>query len=304
MSPKIYATSVWITNKKVQTDCIRQHLACNNELVTYFGHIYDIAYHLFYNDFFLKEIKFNYLGHESQNKKGIGLIRLDYVHVENQFLNLNSIHVHINFITANENFTFDEENNPLLDNICGFLKETKSSHHNSKTPFSSLYVIKKLFIEQYSTRKYTYPISKYLYTSICNLEPKQLTKWKDLSRSIWGTLYLHNKGVTNEGAYKKLKNPNWKSTDFFINYFQPGALVSISKPFPNENRIYQRNLAWFSGQQICNTDKPIFKLPERDGWKGEDYDLLPDYPPLKYLGLMPLELSGYVEENLRYIYMM
>lgn len=301
MASKIYASLLLITKREIQVDVIKKHLRCSSELVSYFHNLYNVAYSFFYNNFFYNKIENHYMGYEYQYKEGIGSIRLDYVLVTNKFLNLNSIHIHFNFITANKKSTIDDTNNILLKNICTFLKETRSED-NPEHPFDSLFAIKKELYGQSSSRKYTYPLSKYLYTSLCGLEPSQVVKWKDLAKSIWAPLYLHYEGVKKESAFKKLSEDCWASTDFFVNFFQPGALVSISNPFPTTNCLYHRNHSWFSGQQICKTAPPEFKFPKRNGWKGEDYDLLPEYPPLKYLGLLPLELSGYVEENLRYLY--
>ena len=120
MNPKIYSTAVWVTNRKIEISSIKKHLTCTDELKSYFKNIYKIAYKLYYNKFFTKKVEHSYLGFEKARHSIVGDIRLDYVYIKNKFLDLESIHVHINFLTINKDFTFNGSSNHKLDELVRF----------------------------------------------------------------------------------------------------------------------------------------------------------------------------------------
>jgi hypothetical protein len=117
MNPKIYSTAVWVTNRKIEISSIKKHLTCTDELKSYFKNIYKIAYKLYYNKFFTKKVEHSYLGFVKARHSIVGDIRLDYVYIKNKFLDLESIHVHINFLTINKDFTFNGSSNHKLDEL-------------------------------------------------------------------------------------------------------------------------------------------------------------------------------------------
>ena len=76
----------------------------------------------------------------------------------------------------------------------------------------------------------------------------------------------------------------------------------MSTRFPAKDKIYDYYKKWFIPN--INKENCCIEIEERPKEKNFDntYDMLPEYPPLRYLGLLSLEFAGFVEETLRYLY--
>ena len=308
MMPNIYSSLILVTKKNFSKKDIKEIsnlLDSSPKLHKSFSKIYKASYKLFYNNFFEKGLEVQYLGWENEKPNDIGSTRLDVVYVKNKYLDLSSFHIHFNFIEANEYFVCEDKNSDSLKNIVEFLEKIRLFKVKNY-PFKSLSAIANKLSDE-KKREFTYSISRYLYTSICQLEKdKTIAKWKnDLLTCLWSLLYLQSEGIHKESASKKLVEDSWSSGNFFMNFHQPGALVSISQSFKNETTT---NTQWISDIQKCDTppnNQPVLlELPidEEEIIWADEYDKLPEYPPLRYLGLVSLEFSGYVEETLRHTY--
>ncbi|WP_297519010.1 hypothetical protein [Thermococcus sp.] len=271
-----------------------------------FEKVYNIAYKFFYNNFYFNKLKIEYLGHDVEDslKQLGGNVRLDYVLVKNYYHNVYSLHVH--FIFENQGFKWDDKNDPFLENISKIFGKIYDTYQSKpeEIPFESLKKLMIMFQEEkiFKYRESTYPVSFYTYISVCNLNKEQVDKWENNSVSIYRLLYLHPRGI-NENEAKNYLSRNTSSTaSFYRNFFQPGVVVSISTRYPEE--IYHERCKAFlpTIDDKGELSREEFYINNNCEHEYRKYDLIPEYPPLRYLGLLSLEFSGFIEENLRYMY--
>ena len=249
--------------------------------------LYDIAYKFYYNDQFREKLRINYLGSIQFVSYQV---KADIVLITNEKLSINSIHLNLyNLENANILNTNTIDNHVFfVKNFYNYITHSKESNKYFK---NELWLITlKNSLHTNKQRKFTFNISTYHYSSICINKVNNFV-WEKYALIIWKLLYLHIDGVDTQEITNKLEKRMWSSTAFFRNFMQPGSIVSISIPFPKD--IYNSNLKWFVPEKSEEfTDN---ELPKK-------YDYLPEYPPLRYLGLLTLEFSGFNEEILRYSY--
>jgi hypothetical protein len=289
---KLYLTLLLISSGKVDfaRDALALDLTAPASTSAYFERCYDTAYRFVFNKFVTDSIRHRYLGfrmHESPSVS-LGRVRTDFVLEDNAFFETRSLHVHVCF----ENSDFDISNSDSLDlpAIAQFARGLYRQHRadvealpNSLQEFVSA-------VDKLAERRQAYDISQYLYMSVCG---QRLTNsdWHEAALSIWTLLWFQHRGVAAETAISYLRENSWRAGDFFWNFHQPGGMVTLSTPYPRD--IYVNELAHFL--------PTIASLEGRDGSdpRLEDYDGLPEYPPLRYLALPVLEHAGWIEEALR-----
>ena len=145
-------------------------------------------------------------------------------------------------------------------------------------------------MDAYAERRQAYDISQYLYISACG-QTLPAVDWRDVALPLWSLLWFQPRGVAGDAAVSYLEENSWRAGDFFWNFHQPGGMVTLSTPYPRES--YLRELDHFL-PTLESLEEPDANDPRL-----EDYDGLPEYPPLRYLALPVLEHSGWVEEALR-----
>ncbi|MCP4310234.1 MAG: hypothetical protein GY790_03140 [Bacteroidetes bacterium] len=292
---RVYSTIVLIRKEKFSTKAhekIQEYAEIEN---TKIRDIYQTAYKFYYNDHFTEKLDIEYKGtiHFKSYK-----IKTDIVCVTNERLCLNSLHFHFYYYNGDKEKknSCNKFSNSQIDdhvlfikNFYNFISESKKSDEHFEKE-SWLLQLKKI-LHQKRKRKYTFNLSTYHYSSIC-LPNKKSLEWEKYALTIWKLLYLHIEGVDEEAISKKLKQRMWSSGLFYRNFTQPGAIVSISIPFPEED--YHADPDWFLPK---NGDDYITNLDYKN-----NYDLLPEYPPLRYLGVLTLEFAGLNEEILRFSY--
>jgi hypothetical protein len=116
-------------------------------------------------------------------------------------------------------------------------------------------------------------------------------------------LFAHAEGVSDQQARAYLSSHKWSSTDFYTTYYQPGALVTVSRAYPPD--IYARHHDYFLQRRLDHPAEeravPRETTPQPEaGVIG--YDMLSEYPPLRYLGLLPGLFATIYEESLRQAY--
>jgi hypothetical protein len=260
---------------------------------------YNKSYEFFYNDFYSDRLDRSYVGHRSvliEDFRQLGEMHFDFVLVKNKVLDVNSLHIHLNL----PKFTLDmsRQDGAEFLTLKSFLNRLYKYFESGQTGIDLLDALPELCTSG-PKREYTYSLSRYMYVSVANLQKDELEKWKEYATSIYGILYGHAKGISKDIAEEYLDKHVWATTYFSKNFYQPGFLVSLSTPYPK--KIYFANIDWFLTGTTSGDETTIVSPPSRTQ-PYEDYDLLPEYPPLRYLGLLSLEFAGFVEENFRYVY--
>lgn len=262
---------------------------------------YGVAYNFFYNPFYRKQLNFTYIG-AGKDTPTIGPVRVDVVLVQNEALRLNSLHLH--FIPSNNDYELGvSKNDQLLQTVVYLNRLYDSLEVKDRTSPPSTPLIGSLrelgrFL---SIRKHTFPVSRYIYISVCNLPEDGFPRiWQIHPEDIYSLLWLHPRGVSAGISEEYLENHKWSATKFFWNFYQKAAVVSLSSPYPQPE--YEQNPKWFF-QPLRSTGGGEWSIPGGQ-FKGagdghERYDFLPEYPPLRYLGLLSLEFAGLIEETER-----
>jgi hypothetical protein len=289
---KLYVTLVLISSGKVDFagDVIALGVRTPESAREYFERCYETAYRFVFNKFLTDSIRHRYLGfriHESP-AESLGRVRTDFVLQSNDFFETQSLHVHACF----ENLHFDISNPASLDlpAIAQFARGLNRQHRDDIDALPSSLRQFVDAVDVLAGRRRAYDISQYLYMSACG---QQLTTndWHTVALPLWTLLWLQHRNVAEDAAIDYLKANSWRAGDFFWNFHQPGGMVTLSTPYPYEK--YMSELDHFL--------PTLESLEQRDGSdeRLDEYDGLPEYPPLRYLALPVLEHAGWIEEALR-----
>lgn len=296
---KIYFSLIIATKAEIVAERIKQELDLDSDdkTLNFFMKTYKTAYKFFYNDFFERELDIKYLGYVCENEPDLGPFRLDFVLIKNNLFNINTLHIHFNFLKLD--FNWESKDDPTIKNLSQFFIKIYNfvENKNDNVSINCFRKLKKILLSK-NKRMYTFPISRYIYISVCNLNESKIKDWDNFATNIWRLLYFQPEGIEENIAKETLSKNKWSSTDFFWNFYQPGALVSLSAPYPEE--IYSGNIKWFLPKVDNKCNMKTINHP--NGEENGDYNLLPEYPSLRYLGLLSLEFTGFMEEILRHLY--
>ena len=142
------------------------------------------------------------------------------------------------------------------------------------------------------------------HVSICNLAEDEFSSFaRHHSEYIRAMLLGQPELVSNSASLEFLKQRSWspRPADFFEVFHHTGSTVSISKRFPTE--VYDDHLDFFTSSEVSTSasGKAVFEdLIRSSGGRYNDYDILPEYPPLRYLTYPTAFMSSLIEELLRF----
>jgi len=207
---------------------------------------------------------------------------------ENDFFETHSLHVHVCF----ENSGFDISNANAFD-LPAIASFARGMYRQHQADVEALPASLKEFVgavNRYAVRRQAYDISQYIYISVCG-QTLPNSDWQEVALPVWTLLWFQHRGVAADRAKSYLEENCWRAGDFFWNFHQPGGMVTVSTPYPSQ--AYASQLDHF-----LPTLESLPGRDERDS-RLDDYDGLPEYPPLRYLALPVLEHAGWIEEALR-----
>ncbi len=281
---------------------LRWHLADDIN----FGAIYRRAYRFYYNDFFVRRLDWSYLGclHEDL-PHGVGSIRIDFVLHDAEPLALRALHIHIaprDWVPLPAG-----ERERCFKQLAELVRTALYSpgRTDAAIPAGVGRVLAWLRARTENKRSFGLGYSSYAYFSWCTLADARFASHRhEHAVDVYRLLYLHGDNIDAGVAGHCLDAQQYASTDFFRNYFQPGAIVSVSKPHARE--LYAEHRDWFlpamrRDEGLWRGDRAVrIERAQRRG--DEPYDWTPEYPPLRYMGLLSLEFAGFYEETLRGIH--
>jgi hypothetical protein len=289
---KLYLTLLLISSGAAdfEGDAERLGLTVSEQSRDYFERCYDTAYRFVFNKFVTDDIAHRYLGHrvDGSGIESLGRVRTDFVLQQNDFFETHSLHVHVCF----ENASFDVADPGSLD-LPAVAQFARGLYRQHRADVEALPDALRTFVgdvDKYAARRHAYDISQYVYISVCG-QTLPAGGWKDVALPIWTLLWFQARGVARDTAVAYLEECSWRAGDFFWNFHQPGGMVTLSTPYPREEYL----------SQLDHFLPTLDSLEERDACdpRLDDYDGLPEYPPLRYLALPVLEHSGWIEEALR-----
>lgn len=289
---KLYLSLLLISSGKVDfaRDVMALGLKAPESARGYFEGCYQTAYRFVFNKFVTDSIDHRYLGfrvHESPSES-LGQVRTDFVLQDNDFFETRSLHVHVCF----EKSSFDVSNPGALDlpAIARFARGLYRQHRADVEALPSSLQEFVGAVDELAGRRRAYDISQYLYMSVCG-QTLRSSDWRQAALPLWTLLWFQHRGVAADAAVSYLEENSWRAGDFFWNFHQPGGMVTLSTPYPRQ--LYMSELDHFL--------PTLESLEGRDGTdpRLQDYDSLPEYPPLRYLALPALEHAGWIEEAVR-----
>ena len=220
--------------------------------------------------------------------ESLGKVRTDFVLQKNDFFETHSLHVHACF----EKSSFDIADPDAFD-LPAIAQFARGLYRQHEADVKALPDALEMFVgamDKYAERRQAYDISQYLYISVCG-QSLPADGWQSVALPIWTLLWFQPRGVAGDAAVAYLEESSWRAGDFFWNFHQPGGMVTLSTPYPRESYL----------SQLDHFLPTLDSLEGRDAGdpRLDDYDGLPEYPPLRYLALPVLEHSGWIEEALR-----
>jgi hypothetical protein len=289
---KLYLTLLLISSGKAdfEGDATAMQLTTVAQTRAYFERCYETAYRFVFNKFVTDGIGHRYLGHrvDESGVESLGKIRTDFVLQENDFFETHSLHVHVCF----ENSSFDIADPDAFD-LPAIAQFARGLYRQHRADVEALPDALRTFVravDKYAERRQAYDISQYLYISVCG-QTLPAGGWQSAALPIWTLLWFQPRGVAEDAAVAYLEESSWRAGDFFWNFHQPGGMVTLSTPYPRESYLSQLDHFLPTLDSLEGRDARDSRL--------DDYDGLPEYPPLRYLALPVLEHSGWIEEGLR-----
>jgi hypothetical protein len=292
---RLYLSLLLISSGKVdfERDAKALKLADPEPACRYFERCYETAYGFVFNKFVTKGIDHRYLGYrvDESGSESLGRVRTDFVLQDNDFFDTRSLHLHVCF----ENSTFDIADPDAfhLRAIAQFARGLYRQHEGDIEALPSSLQEFVRAVEKHAGRRQAYDISQYLYISVCG-QTLPSSDWRNVALTLWTLLWFQVRGVAADTAVSSLEENSWRAGDFFWNFHQPGGMVTLSTPYPRRPNVsYESERDHFL--------PTLESLEGRDGSdpRLQDYDGLPEYPPLRYLALPVLEHAGWIEEALR-----
>jgi hypothetical protein len=290
---RVFASLVLARHGMLSTDDI-PYLTRSDEWATHFDECYGICHKFFFNKFYERGITVKYLGSHQEviQFQSLSLkVRTDFVNLTQVKPLIDAIHLHISF----PEITIDM-NNETDAGISAIITVLDSLYRFNEEPSpticpETLSQLRGTLRHVDENRDFALEVSRYLYVSIAGLPKAAITNPSESNLiNMYRFLYIHDQGVNVDVARKYLGN-HWYSTSFFKLYCQPGAIISLSTPFPSQ--AYKEHPNWFF---------PDHKILAKRPQEVVDYDHLPEYPPLRYLAIPALHYAAVHEESLRYSY--
>jgi hypothetical protein len=277
-------------NADFEGDAAALELITSEQSRAYFERCYETAYQFVFNKFVTDGIEHSYLGHrvDESGLESLGKVRTDFVLQQNEFFDTHSLHAHACF--ENSSFDIVHSDPAVLPAIAQFARGLYRQHDADVEALPDALRTFVRAMDKYAKRRQAYDISKYLYISVCG-QTLPASGWKHIALPIWTLLWFQPRGVAEDTAVTYLEESSWRAGEFFWNFHQPGGMVTLSTPYPRESYT----------DQLDHFLPTLGSLEERDASdpRLDDYDGLPEYPPLRYLALPVLEHSGWIEEGLR-----
>jgi hypothetical protein len=128
--------------------------------------------------------------------------------------------------------------------------------------------------------------SRGFYISLYDADPALIADWESVAPALTSLLYLQAEGFDHAHAAQALAARTAQSTDFFISFFNADALLSLSCTYPEASVVDPFVVGYPTEPGTIAAAQTAFERRlQQHGRRYEPYDLLPEYPALRYLDL-------------------
>jgi hypothetical protein len=248
---------------------------------------YSCALDFSFNDFYRRSIRVRHVAASRFKAPRLpGEVWCDWTLLEDRRLGTQSLH--LAFCFPELRLSLDNPQCVAVEALADFMKDIYWIGEREQHLPGTLAELSRLVCESGRPRRHALGLSRYLYTSIVTDDAGTLDSPGDNVRvNLYRLLFQHARGVDARVAREMLPDA-WGSADFFRLYWQPGGIVSLSTPYPSKLR--RAHEEWFE-------PRPPKRARPPDGYP--NYDLLSEYPPLRYLAVPMLHFAAGHEETLR-----
>lgn len=301
LAGRVYLTQSFISAKPSSDEAARSALAFlakDERAEGRFEDAYTDAWRTLFNPVLSSRLSAAYLGYlrvpaDDHGYDDVGKIRCDFVLVRNKYFETSTINVH--YLLEHNQYALESDGyEPLTRTLIRLSRHCYRGDIPGRP--DGLRDIKHALRIMDSEGDRICPLRS-VYISLCAQKKEVVEDWGSQAERIYRLLWMHSGGTSDKLALEFLKGRTWTSAAFYRNFHQPGATLSISYPYPD---IYEDYPSYFL-PTLERINKPVVGPmgTEVDQPVMPGYDYLPEYPPLRYLGLPLLDHVGSIEEVMR-----
>lgn len=294
---KLAVTLVQILDPTTKADAVfalaAQHLTVDDTARELFANCYKIADRFNFTPDFLGTRAVEYLG-GTRISRGDEQewARSDYFLVENNFHHTRSIHHHIAFGSQIDLHASDtEEWRSCIYALhelywsWNWVQETRSDpSHIGETLDPFLRLVERPSAGQFARRGF--------YMSLYDADPALVSSWQSVAPALISLLYLHAEGFDRTHAATTLAEHMAQSTEFFVSFYNADALLSLGHAYPPKDVVEPYPESYPTGPATIEATQAALKSRlVQYTQRYEPYDLLPEYPALRYLDLSLTEFA-------------
>lgn len=256
-----------------------------------------------FNDFYQRPMQLQHVLSASFDAGSqIGEVWSDWALLDDKRLGTRSLHV--SFCFPSLRLELGDRYCPATEAVARFLQNIYQLSERVQLLPGGLGGLSRLLYATAQRRRNALGMSRYVYTSlVCDDASVLSAPSDDVRVNFYRLLFQHARGVDAAVATAMLPSA-WSSASFFRLYSQPGSILSVSVPFPIDVR--SQHDAWFEPRPPHLAAPPFSVDAIGAGGAGSpaypSYDLLPEYPPLRYLALPALHYAAAYEETLRAVH--
>ncbi len=304
----LYASALFSsTRMRLPLQRLRRFAATDAALPPWAQHIelsYRSAFTFCFNDYYAQPLAVRHILSSPFDDADAGRVWSDWTLVSDRRLGVSTLHLAFAF----QDLRLDIENPDCRGVEAGaaFLRRVYQLSEHERFMSGPLAELSRLLGITARSRRNTLGVSRYVHASVVCDDARAIKAPSRAARlNVYRLLFLHPRGVDSATATARLP-PAWGSAAFFRLYHQPGGVVSLSSPYPDEAQRTHRG--WFRPAPPQLSPAPFVFNASNAAGIGQraypSYDLLPEYPPLRYLAVPLLQYAAAHEETLREVHEM
>ncbi len=302
---RLYA-SVLFCSTRLQLPVTRLRRIAGNvapsEWAEHIERTYRCALAFSFNGFYAAPMRVRHVLAVRFHHPGAGNVWMDWTLLEDKRLGMQSLHVALSF--PDLALRLDDPACAATEAAARFLQDVYQLPEREQFICAGFAELSRLLRGIATSRRSVMGISRYVQASVVADDERLLTAPSDGARiNFYRLLYMHASGVDAKTAVARLPE-GWGSAAFFRLYHQPGAVLAISVPYPPASRA--SHPAWFEPAPPTLAAPPFELGTSGSGGAARSeypsYDLLPEYPPLRYLATPALHYAAAYEDTLREVH--
>lgn len=263
-----------------------QHLTKDPVAKTLFERCYRVADRFMFTPDFLSVRKVTWLGAADAQRDGEeAYARSDYFLIENDYHHTISIHHHIAFSRSIDLHAWESDEWRSLIIPLHELYWSWDPAYDRRTPLSRTGDALDPFLPVVEAPEATQYASRGFYISLYDADPALISDWESVAPALMSLLNLQAEGIDKAHAAAGLKGWVAQSTEFFVTFYNADAMLSLSRPYPSAAVVAPYSNSYPTRPGTIAATQAVLDDRLKLNTRYEPYDLLPEYPVLRYLDL-------------------